>query len=190
MQIESTPLPGVVILTPVVFEDPRGFFLEWYNAKVFREHGLPEIFVQDNHSRSSQGTLRGLHYQYPHAQGKLVRVITGEVFDVAVDVRRNSPTFAKWFGCVLSESNRKMMYLPEGFAHGFCVLSDTADFVYKCTRLYAPEYDAGLLWNDPDLQVQWPIREPKLSLKDAEQPRLRDIAPSRLPPFRPPPEEK
>ncbi|MCG6873264.1 MAG: dTDP-4-dehydrorhamnose 3,5-epimerase [Gammaproteobacteria bacterium] len=175
MQIEQTGLDGVVILKPRVFSDDRGFFLESFNQGTFTELGLPGEWVQDNHSFSSRGVLRGLHYQYPQWQGKLVRAIFGEIFDVAVDIRRNSPSFGKWYGAVLSRENQQMLYVPAGFAHGFCVLSDTADVLYKCTTPYAPEQDRCILWNDPDIGIAWPIKNPVLSEKDQKGALLKDV---------------
>ena len=180
----KTPLSEVLIIEPDVYRDERGFFLESYRIDKFEELGIGARFVQDNHSKSVKGTLRGLHFQNPHAQGKLVRVTQGEVFDVAVDIRVGSPTFGKWFGTVLNAENMHMMYIPEGFAHGFCVLSDTAEFQYKCTGLYAPDCDRGILWNDPQIGIRWPISDPLLSKKDDMQPRLDDMPRDLLPKYR------
>ena len=169
MEINSTSIPDVKIIVPKVFGDDRGFFMETWNQNDFAEHNLPTEFVQDNHSRSEQGVLRGLHYQTKKTQGKLVRVTQGEVFDVAVDMRRDSPHFGEWVGIVLSEENKKMFWVPPGFAHGFYVMSDIADFQYKCTDFYAPEFEQSLLWNDPDLAIEWPLvdgKPPSLSDKD------------------------
>ena len=174
MDVIPTPLPGVLILRPRVFADDRGFFLETYNAARFREAGLPETFVQDNHSRSRRGVLRGLHYQEPSAQGKLVRCTRGAIWDVAVDIRVGSPTFAQWFGAELSEANREQLWVPEGFAHGFCALTEETDVIYKCTAPYDAKADRGIAWNDPELGITWPIAEPLLSPKDAAAPRLKD----------------
>lgn len=149
--------------------------MESYHANRYAEYAMPRIFVQDNHSRSIKNTLRGLHFQFGHPQGKLVRVIQGEVFDVAVDIRKKSPYFGKWEGVVLSAENRKQLYIPEGFAHGFCVLSDTAEFLYKCTDYYFPEEERGVIWNDPDLAIDWPIKEPILSEKDMDYPKLSEM---------------
>ena len=176
----KTPMEGLYIIEPTVFGDNRGFFMESYNKREFEKIGLDMNFVQDNHSRSKKGVLRGLHFQKKHPQGKLVRVIRGKVFDVAVDLRKGSPTFGKWYGIILSDENHLMFYIPEGFAHGFLVLSEEADFFYKCTDFYYPEYDAGIIWNDPDIGIKWPfeeygIKEPILSEKDSKLPRLRDI---------------
>ncbi len=175
MQVIDTDLPGVKILEPRVFEDERGFFLESFNARAFGDAGLPTAFVQDNHSFSRHGVLRGLHYQYPRWQGKLVRAVTGEIFDVAVDIRRDSPHFGRWVGVILSADNRRQLYVPPGFAHGFCVMSDSADVLYKCTALYAAEDDRCIVWNDPDIGVDWPVADPLLSDKDRRGARLRDI---------------
>lgn len=168
MKVTQTAIPDVLILEPKVFGDARGFFLESFNAKVFRQAtGLAVDFVQDNHSRSSRGVLRGLHYQLQQPQGKLVRVVRGAVFDVAVDVRRSSPTFGKWVGTELSEDNHRQFWVPAGFAHGFIVLTDTADFLYKTTDYYAPEHERCIAWNDPVIGIRWPEGlEPKLSEKD------------------------
>ncbi|HLJ11915.1 MAG TPA: dTDP-4-dehydrorhamnose 3,5-epimerase [Planctomycetaceae bacterium] len=166
MQFLPTELAGVVLIEPRVFEDARGFFMESFHKPRFAAAGIDVEFVQDNHSRSRQGVLRGLHYQIKHPQGKLVRAIRGKVFDVAVDLRRSSPGFGRWYGCELSESNRRQMYIPPGFAHGFCVTSDVAEVIYKCTEVYSPEDERTLLWNDPALGVDWPIASPTLSPKD------------------------
>ena len=166
MKIVETHLPGVVVLEPKWFGDNRGFFLETYRDDIFAQAGITANFVQDNHSRSTRGVLRGLHYQLVQPQGKLVRVATGSVFDVAVDVRRGSPTFGDWFGTTLDDENMRMMYVPPGFAHGFVVLSETADFIYKCTDYYHPESEQGILWNDPNIGIEWPIADVQLSDKD------------------------
>ena len=168
MKVIKTKIPDVLILEPKVFGDSRGFFSESFNAKIFAEQtGVTTQFVQDNHSRSSQNVLRGLHYQIQQSQGKLVRVVTGAVFDVAVDIRKSSPTFGEWFGCVLSEENKKQLWIPPNCAHGFLVLSEVADFLYKTTNYYDPEYERAILWNDRDLNIEWPIDcEPILSAKD------------------------
>lgn len=168
-------IPEVILIEAQAFEDQRGFFLETYKASEFARNGIPDHFVQDNYSRSVRGVLRGLHYQkHPKAQGKLVAAITGEIFDVAVDIRKGSPTYGKWVGATLSARNHQMLYVPVGFAHGFCVLSDEADVVYKVTAEYAPELDHGIHWSDPDIRVQWPVKEPTVSTKDATLPFLRD----------------
>lgn len=168
MNVIKTAIPDVLIIEPRVFGDDRGFFLESFNAKTFAEKtGVTVNFVQDNHSRSSRNVLRGLHYQIEQSQGKLVRVVIGEVFDVAVDIRKTSPTFGQWTGCILSAENKRQLWIPAGFAHGFVVLSEMADFLYKTTDYYAPEYERSILWNDPDLGIDWHIKgEPILSNKD------------------------
>lgn len=175
MKVIETSLPGVLILEPKVFFDSRGFFVESYNKERYAAAGIDVDFVQDNLSFSSQGVLRGLHYQQPHAQGKLVHVLQGEVWDVAVDIRAESPQCGQWTAVTLSAENKKQFYIPPGFAHGFCVLSATALFTYKCTDFYHPECDGGVRWNDPDIGIAWPISEPILSAKDQSQPRLRDM---------------
>jgi dTDP-4-dehydrorhamnose 3,5-epimerase len=170
LEIERLVIPEVVLLRPKVFGDQRGFFLESWNRKVFADAGLDLDFVQDNHSRSGRHTLRGLHYQMQHTQGKLVRVVSGAVFDVAVDLRRSSPTFRRWVGIELSETNNHMLWVPPGFAHGFLVLSESADFQYKCTDYYAPAHERTLLWNDPEIGIDWPLPAgvtPLLAKKDA-----------------------
>lgn len=167
MKVQSTQIAGVLIVEPVVFGDERGFFLESFNERAMREIGIDAHFVQDNHSRSQRNVLRGLHYQIHQPQGKLVRVVRGTVFDVAVDIRRNSSTFGKWVGVELSAENKRIVWMPPGMAHGFVVLSDSADFVYKATDYYAPEFERTILWNDPDLGIEWPLMgEPILSSKD------------------------
>jgi len=167
MNVIETGLPDVLILEPKVFGDERGFFMESYNRQRFAELGLPTEFVQDNHSRSGRGVLRGLHYQIRQPQGKLVRVVRGAVYDVVVDLRRSSPTFGRWEGVELTEENKRMLWIPPGFAHGFLVLSDFADFLYKTTDFYAPEHERCLLWNDPALGITWPLSgKPILSAKD------------------------
>ncbi|MCK2089480.1 dTDP-4-dehydrorhamnose 3,5-epimerase [Thauera aromatica] len=170
MKVTQTAIPEVLVLEPKVFGDSRGFFLESFNARAFRDAtGVDAVFVQDNHSRSAKGVLRGLHYQIRQPQGKLVRVVNGRVFDVAVDLRRRSPTFGKWVGVELSADNHRQLWVPPGFAHGFVVLSDSADFLYKTTDYYAPEYERCLAWNDPAVGVGWPLEgAPQLSGKDAQ----------------------
>ena len=180
MNIISTKLAGVQIIEPKIFGDDRGFFLETWNEQKYQENGLNVSFVQDNMSFSRRGTLRGLHYQNPQPQGKLVSVLDGEVFDVAVDIRHGSKTFGEWVGVTLSGENKRQFYVPPGFAHGFCVTSDTALFAYKCTDFYNPQTEGNLCWNDPDLGIVWPIQHPVLSTKDAAAPRLKDIPPQRL----------
>ena len=175
MQVERTKLEGVLLVTPKVFGDDRGFFMETYNQDKAAELGLPTSFVQDNHSKSSKGVLRGLHYQYPQWQGKLVRVVQGEIFDVAVDIRAGSPTYGEWVGYSLNDENKQQLYVPEGFAHGFVVTSDTAEVVYKCTDMYAPEQEGSVLWNDPAIGIDWPVDEPLLSAKDKVGTLLADL---------------
>lgn len=170
MQIVPTRIPDVKIIKPRVFGDERGFFMETWNAKAFKEAGLDVDFVQDNQSRSIKNTLRGLHYQIQQPQGKLVRVTSGEVFDVAVDMRKSSPTYGEWVGVFLSEHNKEMLWIPEGFAHGFYVVSEQADFQYKCTEIYAPEHERVLAWDDQDVGIEWPVLDgvkPIISSKDA-----------------------
>ena len=167
MKVHETPLPGVLVIEPRVFEDERGFFLETYQQPRFTEVGIDETFVQDNWSRSIRGTLRGLHYQLERPQAKLVQVVAGSVFDVAVDLRRNSPAFGQWFGITLSSDNHSQLLIPVGCAHGFLVTSDTADFQYKCSDIYHPESERTLLWNDPAIGIEWPLSgDPTLSEKD------------------------
>jgi dTDP-4-dehydrorhamnose 3,5-epimerase len=175
MNIIKTALPDVLLLEPKVFGDARGFFLESWNRQVFTGLGLDIDFVQDNHSRSAKGVLRGLHYQLNAPQGKLVRVVSGAVFDVAVDLRKSSPHFGQWVGYELTADNHRMLWVPPGFGHGFLVLSDTADFLYKTTAYYAPQWDRGVRWDDPQIGVQWPLEDaPTLSAKDQIQPLLKD----------------
>lgn len=167
MHFQPTDIPDVILVQPRVFEDARGAFMETYHQRKFSDAGIDLPFVQDNYSRSIRGTLRGLHYQIRQPQGKLIRVTSGEVFDVAVDLRRSSPTFGRWVGETLTADDPRMIYVPPGFAHGFCVLSESAEVVYKCTDFYAPEHERTLLWNDPDVGVRWPFDErPLLSEKD------------------------
>lgn len=167
MRVTACKIPGVIIIEPRLFEDERGFFLESYQSARFDEAGINLPFVQDNHSRSIRGTLRGLHYQIQHPQGKLVWTVRGEIYDVAVDLRLSSPTFGQHWSTVLSESNHRQVYLPPGLAHGFCVTSDVADIVYKCTDYYCPEYERTLRWDDDHLMIAWPVTAPRLSAKDA-----------------------
>ena len=176
MKVTPTAIPDVLIIEPKVFGDERGFFYESFNQKAFNDAtGLDVSFVQDNHSRSAKGVLRGLHYQVQQPQGKLVRVVRGAVFDVAVDIRKDSRTFGKWVGVELSEDNHKQMWVPQGFAHGFVVLSDSADFLYKTTDYYAPERERCVAWNDPEIGIDWPLTsEPSLSTKDQQGMALRD----------------
>ena len=178
MNVVDTPLPGVKLIEPRVFGDDRGFFLETWNAKAFADAGLDVDFVQDNHSHSARGVLRGLHYQIVNPQGKLVRVASGAVFDVAVDMRRSSPHFGRWVGYELTSANKRMLWVPPGFAHGFLVLSETADFLYKCSALYDPPAERAVRWDDPALGIDWPLAGlmPTLSAKDAAAPALADAA--------------
>jgi dTDP-4-dehydrorhamnose 3,5-epimerase len=175
MKLTPTALPEVLVIEPKVFGDERGFFLESWNERAFAQAGIDARFVQDNHSRSARGVLRGLHYQLRHPQGKLMRVVAGRVFDVAVDIRRGSPNFGRWAGVMLDAAEHKLVWIPPGFAHGFCVLSDTADVLYKATDFYAPDDERAIAWNDPDIAVAWPLDgPPSLSAKDARAGLLRD----------------
>jgi dTDP-4-dehydrorhamnose 3,5-epimerase len=183
MKLVQTELEGVVVIEPRVFEDPRGFFMETFHRGRYEALGIREDFCQDNLSFSSCNTLRGLHYQFPHAQAKLVQVLQGEIFDVAVDIRRGSPTFGRAVAVTLSGQNRRQMLIPKGFAHGFCVLSETALFAYKCSDFYAPDCDLGVRWCDPAIGIRWPVADPLLSAKDRQLPLLTDIPPERLPVF-------
>jgi dTDP-4-dehydrorhamnose 3,5-epimerase len=183
VKVTPTELPGVLLVEPRVFGDARGFFLETFHAERYAGAGIVGPFVQDNLSRSVKHTLRGLHFQEPQPQGKLVHVLRGAVWDVAVDVRNGSPHFGAWVGLELSEDNRRQLWIPPGFAHGFCVLSDSADFFYKCTDFYAPESERCVRWNDPAIGIRWPVRSPRLSAKDAVAPALADS--SVLPDYRP-----
>lgn len=183
MNIIETILPGVIVIEPDVFGDSRGFFMESWNQQRYVEIGLKLNFVQDNISYSQGGVLRGLHFQNPQPQGKLVYTIQGEVFDVVVDIQAGSPTFGQWVGIILSGENKKQVYIPEGFAHGFCVTSSAALFAYKCTDFYSPTTESGILWNDPDIGIAWPIKEPKLSAKDQQHSRLKDLNINFLPQY-------
>lgn len=177
MQVETTPIPGILIITPHVYRDERGFFLESFQDEKYRQAGIQHTFVQDNHSKSSKGVLRGLHGQRRHSQGKLVRAIQGEVFDVAVDLRRESPRFGQWFGLTLSAENFLQLYVPPGFAHGFCVLSETAEFEYKCTDYYCKEEEFAIQWDDPEIGIDWPLEQPQLSQRDQQAPPLAEVLP-------------
>ena len=177
MKVVETALPGVLIIEPKAFGDHRGFFLETFQVERYREAGITLPFVQDNHSRSQRGVLRGLHFQKTRPQGKLVSVSRGAVYDVAVDIDPASATYGQFVGVELNDDNHRQMWIPPGYAHGFCVLSEVADFQYKCTDFYFPADEGGLLWNDPDVGIPWPITEPQLSAKDANNPRLRDLKP-------------
>lgn len=183
MNVVTTELAGLLLIEPKVYGDARGFFVETWARERYAQAGVVGDFVQDNMSRSRRGALRGMHLQNPHGQGKLVSVVEGEVFDVAIDVRVGSPTFGRWAGFTLSAENHRQLWVPPGFAHGFCVTSESALFVYKCTDVYHPEAELGVLWNDPEIGVQWPVSEPVLSDKDARYPRLSQISPERLPVF-------
>ena len=180
VRITELELKGLFLLQPQVFRDERGFFMETWNARLYGQLGLPMNFVQDNLSRSSKGTLRGLHYQKPHPQGKLVCVLEGKVWDVCVDLRQDSPTFGKWVGITLDSTSGRQLYIPPGFAHGFCTLSEEALFFYKCTDFYSPGDERGITWNDPQLGINWPVTDPTLSFKDRHYPSLREIKPDAL----------
>lgn len=175
MEVIATKIPEVLLINPTVYQDQRGFFFENYHLKRYREHGIQVHFVQDNHSRSVKNTLRGLHYQVSPGQAKLVRVVVGEVFDVAVDIRFGSPTFGQWVGHLLSAKDKKQMFIPAGFAHGFCVLSEVAEFEYKCSDYYDPTKERGIRWNDPEIAIDWPVSKPVLSEKDKNSLYLREI---------------
>jgi dTDP-4-dehydrorhamnose 3,5-epimerase len=176
-------IPDVILIEPMAFEDDRGFFMETFHVEKYTEIGISRPFLQDNHSHSRLGTLRGFHYQLKNPQGKLVYVVRGEIYDVAVDIRRGSPSFGRWTGELLSGKNKRQMYIPEGFAHGFCVLSKTADVIYKCTDLYAPGDEYGVFWADDTFGINWPIENPILSSKDLKNPMLADIDDMYLPPY-------
>ena len=177
MNILSTSIEDVLIIEPEIFQDSRGFFTETYHQKRYQEYGIDGVFVQDNLSFSVRGTLRGLHYQSRYPQAKLVQAITGEIFDVAVDIRPDSPTFGKWTGVHLSNQNKRQLFIPEGFAHGFCVLSETAHFLYKCSAFYDPDDERGILWSDPDIRIDWPVKAPIVSDKDQRLPFFSDLLP-------------
>ena len=181
MEVRAARIPGLVIIEPKVHGDERGFFMESYSRDRYAEAGLPRDFVQDNISVSARGILRGMHLQHPHGQGKLCSVLDGEVFDVAVDVRVGSPTFGQWEGVTLSSENKRQLYVPPGFAHGFCVISDRAMFSYKCTDFYSAEHEIGIAWNDPTIGVDWPIESPRLSARDQDNPLLANIPKDVLP---------
>ena len=180
MTVLPCPQPGLLLIQPKVFGDARGFFMETWNQRRYQELGIDAAFVQDNVSLSRRGILRGLHFQNPRPQAKLVTVFQGEVFDVAVDLRRKSPTFGQWHGVTLSAENKHQFFIPAGFAHGFAVLSETALFYYKCTDFYSPQDELGFRWDDPDIAIQWPIRDPLLSDKDSRAPFLSQLPPERL----------
>ncbi len=181
LQVIPQSIPEVKLIIPDVFGDVRGFFQETFHAEKYRAAGIDVSFVQDNWSHSTKGTLRGLHYQLPNPQDKLVWAVRGEIFDVAVDVRRSSPTFGKWVGAVLSAENHHQFFVPAGFAHGFCVMSDEADFMYKCSSYYSPKDEKGIFWSDPALNIPWPITNPILSKRDTLQKTLSAMAPDELP---------
>jgi dTDP-4-dehydrorhamnose 3,5-epimerase len=181
MKIIATSLEGALIVEPAVFKDDRGFFMETYHQARYSTGGIRRTFVQDNLSYSVQGTLRGLHYQVKHAQAKLIQVIKGEIFDVVVDIRPTSPTFGQWAGFHLSEQNQRQIFVPEGFAHGFCVLSPSAHCLYKCSDFYAPDDEGGILWSDPGIGIDWPVENPIISVKDKKYPLLKDVPLERLP---------
>jgi len=181
MKFLKTSIDDVLIIEPDVFDDKRGFFMETYQKQRYEENGITPAFVQDNISYSLSGTLRGLHYQLPNQQSKLVQVINGEIFDVAVDIRRGAPTFGKWTGAYLSGENKHQLFIPEGFAHGFCVISKEATFMYKCSDFYCRKNEKGLSWSDPELNIKWPVKEPVLSGKDEKYPCLKDIPEEHLP---------
>lgn len=183
MKITATAIKEVLLVEPQLYGDRRGWFLETYQRQRYAAAGIDATFVQDNISFSQRGILRGLHFQHPRGQAKLLQVLDGEIFDVAVDVRRGSPTFGRWVGVTLSADKPRQLYIPKGFAHGFCVLSATALFMYKCDDVYAPQHENGLRWNDPDLAIDWPVKSPVLSDRDQAFPALKDILPERLPAY-------
>ena len=184
MKLTETELEGVLIIEPSVYEDARGFFLETYHRNRYREFGIRSDFVQDNMSFSRKRTVRGLHFQHPQDQAKLVQVAKGTVFDVVVDIRRGSPAFGKWVGIFLSDEENRQLFIPEGFAHGFCVVSEKAVFIYKCSDFYDPACERGILWSDPDLAIDWPVEDVLVSEKDMQLPHLRDLADDMLPVYR------
>ena len=189
LKFTEKSLPGVLLIEPMVFEDDRGYFMETYHTGKYSKAGLDQAFVQDNHSQSRRFTLRGLHYQLKHPQGKLVYVIAGEILDIAVDIRKGSPTFGRWTGTLLSDKNKRQLSIPGGFAHGFCVLSEIADVIYKCTDLYTPGDEYGILWSDPTIDIVWPIENPGLSEKDVMNPLLNDVPEEHLPLYEAPDQE-
>ncbi len=184
VKFTKTSIPGVLLVEPDVFKDDRGFFMETYHQKKYAKEGIGKVFVQDNYSYSQKGVIRGLHYQLRHPQEKLVYAITGEIFDVAVDIRHGSSTFGKWVGSILSAENKRQIFMPEGFAHGFCVLSETANVLYKCTDFYSPGDEFGILWSDTSINIDWPVEEPILSSKDSQNPGLKDVSRDLLPNYR------
>ncbi|MEA3436598.1 MAG: dTDP-4-dehydrorhamnose 3,5-epimerase [Thermodesulfobacteriota bacterium] len=183
MKFTKTAFPDIFLIEPDVFKDTRGFFMETYNQKNYAEAGIDQEFVQDNYSHSKYGILRGLHYQLKNAQGKLVFVITGEIFDIVVDIRIGSPRFGQWFGTYLSAKNKQQIFVPEGYAHGFIVLSESVDVIYKCTDFYTPGDEYGIFWADPNIGIDWPIKNPVLSDKDSKNPNLKEIPEELLPAF-------
>ncbi len=183
MKFTKTAFPDVFLIELDVFKDTRGFFMETYNQMKYAEAGIDQVFVQDNYSHSRHGILRGLHYQLKNAQGKLVFVITGEIFDIVVDIRIGSPRFGQWFGTHLSAENRRQIFVPEGYAHGFIVLSESVDVIYKCTDFYTPGDEYGIFWADPSIGIDWPIKNPILSDKDSKNPKLKEIPEELLPAF-------
>ena len=185
MKFTKTTFPDIFLIEPDVFKDTRGFFMETYNQRKYAEAGIDQVFVQDNYSHSKYGILRGLHYQLKNAQGKLVFVITGEIFDIVVDIRIGSPRFGQLFGTYLSAENRRQIFVPEGYAHGFIVLSESADVIYKCTDFHTPGDEYGIFWADPTIGIDWPIRNPVLSDKDSKNPKLKEIPEELLPVFHP-----
>ncbi len=181
MKVIASSLPGVCVVEPNVFGDHRGFFMECYQKQRYMDNGIDTIFVQDNISFSVRNTLRGLHYQYPRGQAKLVQVLQGEIFDVVVDIRKGSPTWGQWFGVTLSSENKRQVFIPNGYAHGFCVTSETALFAYKCSDYYLPEDEGGIRWDDPHIGIQWPVKRPILSDRDKHYSALNEISADRLP---------
>src|SRR5689334_3882431 len=181
MDVMQTELPGLLLIEPRTFRDDRGFFLESFQAERYRDHGIADVFVQDNHSRSRQGVLRGLHFQVKRPQAQIVTVIRGRIFDAAVDLRLGSATFGLWYGVELSDEGPRQLYMAPGFAHGFCVLSEFADLHYKVSQLYDAGDEGGLVWNDPDVGIAWPVANPKVAARDAAYPRLKDLGADRLP---------
>ena len=180
MKTTPTSLEEIIIVEPRVFDDERGYFLETFSQRRYRECGINRAFVQDNLSFSARNTLRGLHFQITHPQAKLIHVVSGEIFDVAVDIRPGSPTFGKWVGVYLSEKNKRQLFIPEGFAHGFCVLSPSAHVIYKCSDYYRPDDEGGILWSDPGIGIDWPVKNPLMSPKDRNFPRLSQLVPEQL----------
>lgn len=176
MRVTPTSIPDVLVIEPDVHEDERGFFMETYQEKRYGNMSIETKFVQDNLVYSRKGVLRGLHYQHPHSQAKLIQVMIGKIFDVAVDIRKESPTFSKWVGAILSESNQKQLFIPTGFAHGYCVLSEAALVIYKCSSVYSPENEKGILWNDKSVRINWPVQNPIISPKDLNLPSFKELA--------------